>query len=420
MKLLLVQLADRQIGRPVYPLRYKMKRIIQEVPVDVVVFPEGTFALGKEDSLTARLAFAHSTSRALGKPALLPFVTSDGASEAIYVNPFASPGETKERLYVKHTYTSFSAFDYERNDWLAPSYEPITLGGETLQVVIGQDAEYPLLMERMLERCPDVTVNVMTKPASLLNVQRLAAARSLETEGTFLFVQPLRTQQNKRHRPYAYFDALPMHPLYTDTYDGAEFFVFDPSNRSFETPDRLVYSNVKQTAFTIGVTEREDVTLLLEEETMLTKHPIVEAFDNSARIMKGGVIVHVHLHDMSRLYDRLHIWDAPRHEGDAHIFIYVSDEPFDETRIVPLLQLRARENNVACLAVSPTMWRGAKRGTVLGTQLFDFIPVGFNLESMEGPDTIYYFAEDDSPVGLKSFYDEDYEALPFPKKEDYM
>lgn len=84
-------------------------------------------------------------SEEIGKAIIINSVDKFGTIFSLYANAFADEKETGIAIYIKHTMTSYSAFDFEKYDELAKAmFEPILYKGYKIGMTICYDCNHSL------------------------------------------------------------------------------------------------------------------------------------------------------------------------------------------------------------------------------------------------------------------------------------
>ena len=124
-----------------------LKKICHNREIDLVIFPEAYECLPLNEYRETVVWWASN----LGVPVLIG-VESDGFQLAVYHNPVAERDDTRDHIYVKHSFAPRLAYDWPgyqgANDRM---FFPVRLKGSSLGVHICHDMFYGLIGNRLRE-----------------------------------------------------------------------------------------------------------------------------------------------------------------------------------------------------------------------------------------------------------------------------
>ncbi|MGN0473501.1 MAG: nitrilase-related carbon-nitrogen hydrolase [Acutalibacteraceae bacterium] len=85
----------------------------------------------------------------------------DGALFSVFANPFACADETDCKLYVKHTATDCSAFNFGSysDEWIHELFDPIVLNGKKIGLTICYDCNHAAFSRMWGKRGIDILIN---------------------------------------------------------------------------------------------------------------------------------------------------------------------------------------------------------------------------------------------------------------------
>lgn len=128
---------------------------LKESKFDIFVLPEFSYFpfvsmvegsdLTNKDDLDKIYEASLDLSQEIGKAIIISSVDKFGTIFSLYANAFADEKETELALYIKHTMTSYSAFDFDKYDELAQTmFEPILFKGYKIGLTICYDCNHSL------------------------------------------------------------------------------------------------------------------------------------------------------------------------------------------------------------------------------------------------------------------------------------
>ncbi|BCD00029.1 hypothetical protein BC30048_2931 [Bacillus cereus] len=413
MKILLVQpYYDGKNKYNYHKIYDKIVDITLEHPVDLIVFPEA-FILGNDD-VNDCIEKTKCISIFFNIPVLIGVSSDFGTEEAYFYNP-TKEDETEWKLYAKHSSAEKVAFEgeYDEED-LQQLYKPIMLNGKKIQVCICHDMFYPLLMERLKQEGMDILINLTGGNVKMPKWTNILKGRSIEMEGTVLCTMAYHSKVSQKSDRIAYHKGKRLQPIFTQG-DGRKehaFSIFDLEHHSFIDDNPPFYSPKKYTEFTVSKTKDDSIDCIVYDDgfDLNPDLPIVKEYDYSLCVQKGKEIIHIHVCEISDLYDCTYVYRAPRGGNEHAVFIYFSDEEIERDKAITMLKLRVIENRIAAVIVAPNLMIGAKTNRYKDVQLFEGDTIGFDLLHMNGFDSVY--VKDPSETGgLNLKFKEDYEAL---------
>lgn len=377
-------------------------KVIEERHVELIVFPEAFgYVANYEDALDTIKTIGDG----LNTPIAIGLSFADGTEEAYYYNPLNDPrypNDTLYKMYIKHTSAQRVFFDdLYSEEFIEQQYAPIELKGQKIQLVVGEDAHYPLLIETLAQQGMHTLITLTRNNIRPTKLQDFLQGRSMELNGAVLCTMADDPNDNYTVAPVAYRNGQLLTPLYKQT-TKHHYAIYNTS--TFQTaPATLQYSKSVYDDLVIGYATGD---IFINRQTTL---PIIDQFPHSYRLLKDGNMIHAHFASIAALYDRTYIFKEPRRHGDHELFIYEADYiEYDEA--VALAKLRALENRVAVVIVMKDQLIGAKVNRFSDAQLFVGKEIGFNLQYMLGVESVYE-TNIESSNGLNVCFKKYYEAL---------
>ena len=128
---------------------------VKDSEIDIFVLPEFSYFpfvymveesdLANKGDVDKIYEASLDLSQEIGKAIIISSVDKFGTIFSLYANAFADEKETGTALYIKHTMTSYSAFDFDKYDELAQTmFEPILFKGYKIGMTICYDCNHSL------------------------------------------------------------------------------------------------------------------------------------------------------------------------------------------------------------------------------------------------------------------------------------
>lgn len=377
-------------------------KVLEERHVELVVFPE---AFGYVENYEDALTTVKTIGDGLNTPIVIGLSFADGTEEAYYYNPIDDPrypNDTLHKTYVKHSSAERVFFDdLYSEEFIEQQYAPIILKGQKIQIVLGEDAHYPLLVETLARQGMHTLITLTRNTVRTSKLQDFLQGRSMELNGATLCTMSDDPNNHHTLAPIAYRNGQLLTPMYKHT-NKHHYVIYNTS--TFQTLPTT--SPCSKRIYEDLVIAKSGGDISVHGHTTL---PIIDQFEHSYRLLKDGQIIHTHFASSSALYDRTYIFKEPRQNGDHELFIYEAAYiEYDEA--VALAKLRALENRVAVIIAMKDQLIGAKVNRFGDAQLFTGEEIGLNLQYMFGFDSVYE-PDIESSNGLNLCFKKYYEAL---------
>lgn len=128
---------------------------VKDSEIDIFVLPEFSYFpfvymveesdLANKEDVDKIYEVSLDLSEVIGKAIVISSVDKFGTIFSLYANAFADENETGVGLYIKHTMTSYSAFDFDKYDELGQAmFEPILFKGYKIGMTICYDCNHSL------------------------------------------------------------------------------------------------------------------------------------------------------------------------------------------------------------------------------------------------------------------------------------
>ena len=131
-----------------------VKEMVKASNIDIFVFPEECYTPFSEEmhkvgigdcDRTRILESCEHLSRELGKAVIVSSYDRDGFIFSVFYNSFATNDDTKFQIYIKHTQTNTSAFEYTNyKEVFEDLFEPINFKGYKIGLTICYDCNFSL------------------------------------------------------------------------------------------------------------------------------------------------------------------------------------------------------------------------------------------------------------------------------------
>ena len=211
----------------------KVMRKLQKEDFDLLVFPEFSYIpfvekiwesdVMSEDDVNRIYDYCLELSRKIHKAVIINNEDKFGTIVSFYANSFADDTETEAALYIKHTMTAYSSFDFENyqnvEEYL---FQPILLKGYRIGMTICYDCNHPLFSRAYGSKGIDIIVNSTGGDVVYDKWYKYNQARAIENN-CFTFVTMGGDGNKENPHTYVYgFDAegSEMLPLNLTEYGG--------------------------------------------------------------------------------------------------------------------------------------------------------------------------------------------------------
>lgn len=145
--------------------------VVKKSDIDILVFPETGWTpfedileqsdVADEADINKIFDRCEEFSRELGCAVVVSSCDKYNTLYSIFANVFAPKGETRCQLYIKHTMTNFSAFDFENytSDWANALFTPIHFKGYSIGLTICYDCNHSLFSRMYGVQGVDIILN---------------------------------------------------------------------------------------------------------------------------------------------------------------------------------------------------------------------------------------------------------------------
>jgi predicted amidohydrolase len=398
-----------------------IQELIYKSSVDLVVFPEcfRSPLNGKEQNNEVK-SFAID----FNVPVLMGIGGSDGSQWAVYYNPKPKADDTNEKIYCKHSTADVTAFDYDNYSASAEEYfKPILLNGAKIQVNVCHDIFFPLITEKMEREGMDVLINLTGGNVNLNKWHTVFKGRSLETKNPILCSMAFNPEHTGKSEAFMFMDGNKVKPNIQKgnaMKNKPEMLIFDLDNVQYDEDYFLnsSESDKKYKDFTISFDNDADADIRLvvdggqfnQYRKVSSKTSVIQN-ELTFKLKEGNLTVH--FLPFSKLKCRDAIKNLNFENGSKYFIVaYYSLENVDEHQSISLLKLRAIENRIGCILVSPNLKIGLKTNRYKNIQLF--YPdknnlIGFDLNFIEGIESV--FNKSNSFLGIKKVHSNKYMNL---------
>lgn len=391
MNILLVQPYDDQ--KYSYQKLYeKILKIIENHSVDLVVFPESfSFVENIDDAWT----LVENVADFLKKPVICGLSYPDGTERALYMNWTPVGNDTTDSIYIKHSTSESTAFDFETEILEeANLYKPIYLNGQRIQVYICHDMYFPLITERLEQEGLDILINLTGGNVKMSKWCNVLKGRSNELNSFVLCTMSNRISMKQASDRIAYYAGKKLKANYSqgNGESAHAFSIFSTEDPIQETKiEETLYSDKIYSQFTIGMGCEADCWIVFDEQTIYSELPKQGGSEFSIQLVKDNETVHVHVANYDEIFDRTYLYKESRVDGENHVVIYLSEDDVNEEEAIAMLKLRAIENRIGCIVAAKNCFIGAKTNRYKDIQLFNPTnnKIGFDLQFMQGIDSIF-------------------------------
>ncbi len=341
----------------------QLRKLCHAGEVDLVVHDEHFLSGGLSDAHRVARDYAAS----LGVPVLSGYRCSEGFVAAVYSNPSAAPGDSREHLYLKHT--SARKLAYERKGYRGrsdPMFNPIRLGPHRLGVMICHDMFFGLVTAMLLERGASALVDLTGGNVVLKKWKTIAQARSIELGGAFLCTMALKPAKSGGGEAFVFNDGVEHEPerRYLRAGNAAGFAIYSLSSTApTAKPLRLVQRFSKKTYSDILValgSDAGDVNVVSRDGKVdIAGRGFVGHHRGWALFKRPKGMVGVLPMPLERIYDPSALYvEAPEPSAGIkhHIVVYYSETtPPDTNRPLAMARLRAIEHRIAACVMAGSM-----------------------------------------------------------------
>ena len=164
-----------------------IKKIVRDCKIDLLVFPEmhdSTEDLGLKDLPEGEseiVAKEMKWSKKVDCAMIMGMDDNRGNIFNVFVNPNAVGNETKSHVYVKHTMSNHSAFEWENYAELCERmFQPVLFHGWRIGMTICYDSNFPVFSRMYGKQGVDLIVNNTWKNANKSKWFKYHKVRSIE------------------------------------------------------------------------------------------------------------------------------------------------------------------------------------------------------------------------------------------------
>ena len=164
-----------------------IKQIVKDCKIDLLVFPEGhdstanlklkSLPEGKLDIVK----YETNWSKQIGCAMIVGMKDRRNNVFNVFVNPYAKKGETKSHIYIKHTMTGHSAFEWESYiELYERMFQPILFQEWRIGMTICYDSNFPIFSRMYGKKGIDLIVNSTGSNAKKSKWLKYHKVRSIE------------------------------------------------------------------------------------------------------------------------------------------------------------------------------------------------------------------------------------------------
>ena len=139
-----------------------LKNLVRDNDIDLLVFPEHIQVLGigcLPEEETSIIEFEMSLAKRINC-AMIVGIKDSNTVFNVFVNPKAKENETPSHVYIKHTMTSHSAFEWDNYEQLCKKmFQPILFHGWRIGMTICYDSTFPVFSRLYGKQGVDLLVN---------------------------------------------------------------------------------------------------------------------------------------------------------------------------------------------------------------------------------------------------------------------
>lgn len=161
-----------------------LKEIVRDNQIDLLVFPEHIqiLTLGSlSEGESAIVEFEMNWAKQINCAMVMGMQDDKGVIFNVFVNPKANDNDTKSHLYIKHTMTDCSAFEWGNYAELSKRmFEPILFNGWRIGMTICYDSTFPIFSRLYGKQGVDLLVNSTGYDAKKDKWFRYHKVRSIE------------------------------------------------------------------------------------------------------------------------------------------------------------------------------------------------------------------------------------------------
>lgn len=144
--------------------------LVKKADFDIFVLPEFSYVpfisllvnadLSIQEDMDAIHDACLNFSEEIGKAVIVSSVDAFGAIFSVFANAFASDSDTQSNMYIKHTATGFSAFDFDNYHQLGKSmFQPIKYKGHKIGMTICYDCNHSIFSRIYGLQDVDIIIN---------------------------------------------------------------------------------------------------------------------------------------------------------------------------------------------------------------------------------------------------------------------
>lgn len=336
----------------------------------------------------------------------------DSSSWAVYSNPFAKEGETESKLYCKHSTAKTTAFDLnDYNEMKKELYDPVFLNGLKLQFNICHDMFFPLVFDRLTRGGIDLFINITGGSVNLSKWHNVFQGRSYECAAPIYCTMSYYPEKKvNKADAFCFYNGkfvVPSKKVGITNKKEHEYLFFDTSSENFKSREYSIKSTdekVSRKDYSIGinVNRNNDLNLFIGNNILAkissqnVKKDIVNNWLKDS-VRSVGVIALQY----DDLLERTNLYKINYPKELKHfIIIYYAKERVDCEKVFSLLKLRAIENRIGILFLSPHFRIFLKTNNyknIMITQPENDV-ISFDLSNLGGPNSV--FSKDNSLIGL--------------------
>ena len=166
-----------------------LRKIVKDNKIDLLVFPEmhdSTNDLGLKDLIDGEpeiVGYEMNWAKDLDCAMIMGMIDEKGTIFNVFVNPKAKGNETKSHIYIKHTMTDYSAFEWDNYSKLSKRmFQPVLFHDWRVGMTICYDSNFPIFSRMYGKQGIDLIVNNTWKDANKSKWFKYHKVRSIENQ----------------------------------------------------------------------------------------------------------------------------------------------------------------------------------------------------------------------------------------------
>ena len=385
---------------------------VKKSDIDILVFPEFSYATGmmsqlrcadylKGNSLDLLVKKVLELSEDIGKAVVLGSEDGVGRIISIFANAKASEGETKYKVYFKHTMAEVSAFDFDDYpERVEELFKPIIFKGYRIGLTICYDCNHSMFSRKYYQNGVDIILNGTGGNVVYNKWHKYNKVRAIENE-CFTFVTMGGPWGDNMHN-YVY-GFTPTGKEMTPVLLNGDYTYKRNLSGAIYVYDTSEYDGTKEKDNSVEQREspntKSDFSVKLAEIDSLMKKG--KAIAPHIRVLAHGkdnvVLCFVEENDImkpEKILKLLYSKELQKYKNKKYIIVNSwdnVDREFYESQLSVILKVRAMENYCAVILTSGNLIKCFQTGMNRTAQVVQAVDgqFGIDLSRTGGPDTIW-------------------------------